>query len=396
MSKFISLLLVCSPFLLLCNASISGRPYGTFEHPAARARPRFRYWLPDASVDPSTVQNDIRSAANLGIGGIELLPFYNYGGGTPVVDWVKYGFGTPAFNRIFRAALETHRECGLYMDFAMGPNQGQGVPAETDNPGLQWDLRTYSTIVSEDAPFSHSIPGWGSGDLIAAVSALVLSETEKSIPPRAGQGPPYNYTRLVLQHDSLTDLTDSVSKTGALSFSPPAHNTSGHYRIFASYQVLTHAKNLDPDTNATNTIFDNGCYIVDHFDGKGAQVVTDFWDRYILVNGIKELLSEAGNSGWEDSMELLSNVSWSPSLPARFEERWGYSIKPYVPLIIFGNNNINIQSAEPGELQCVLDTEDEGMGYVNAYRSSLRDGYAEYLNVFTNWTQSALQLQHSS
>jgi hypothetical protein len=26
------------------------------------------------------------------------------------------------------------------MDFAIGPNQGQGVPAEPDNEGLQWDM----------------------------------------------------------------------------------------------------------------------------------------------------------------------------------------------------------------------------------------------------------------
>lgn len=30
--------------------------YGTFENPSARVRPRFRYWLPDASVDPATVR----------------------------------------------------------------------------------------------------------------------------------------------------------------------------------------------------------------------------------------------------------------------------------------------------------------------------------------------------
>lgn len=122
-----------------CHAN-EGKSYGTFAQPAARVRPRFRYWLPDASVPPQTVKADIESAGALGAGGVELLPFYNYGGGTPVVDWVKYGFGTEAFNEVFKGALEAHRDSDLVMDFAMGPNQGQGVPAEIDNPGLQWDL----------------------------------------------------------------------------------------------------------------------------------------------------------------------------------------------------------------------------------------------------------------
>lgn len=86
------------------------------------------------------MMGDIKTSGDLGAGGVEFLPFYNYGGGTPVNDWSIYGFGTPAFQTVFRAALEAHRDNDLIMDFAMGPNQGQGVPAEANDPGLQWDL----------------------------------------------------------------------------------------------------------------------------------------------------------------------------------------------------------------------------------------------------------------
>lgn len=55
-------------------------------------------------------------------------------------DWAKANLGTPEYNDIFRAALEAHSDTGLKMDFAMGPNQGQGVPASTQDQGLQWDL----------------------------------------------------------------------------------------------------------------------------------------------------------------------------------------------------------------------------------------------------------------
>lgn len=129
-----------------CSGGPTDRPYGTFKQPAARARPRFRYWLPDASVNATRVQADIRASGERGAGGVEFLPFYNYGGGAPVNDWSLYGFGTPAFNYIFKAALEAHRDGGLLMDFATGPNQGQGVPAEPDNPGLQWDLVSACTL----------------------------------------------------------------------------------------------------------------------------------------------------------------------------------------------------------------------------------------------------------
>jgi hypothetical protein len=114
---------------------------GTFREPAAKVRPRFRYWLPDASVDPETVVADIDAAADIGAGGVEFLPFYNYGYPTPNgSDWLTYGFGTPAFLNIFRQALLAHQRRNLSMDFTLGPNQGQGIPAEHTDEGLQWDL----------------------------------------------------------------------------------------------------------------------------------------------------------------------------------------------------------------------------------------------------------------
>ena len=84
-------------------------------------------------------------------------------------DWVKYGFGTPAFNALFETALEAHRENELLMDFAMGPNQGQGVPAETDNPGLQWDLvrRPFTPSLSCCLPNPPS-SFWGEGPIFAS------------------------------------------------------------------------------------------------------------------------------------------------------------------------------------------------------------------------------------
>jgi hypothetical protein len=134
---------------------------GSFEDPAARLRPRFRYWLPDASVDIKTVQDNIKSAGKIGAGGVEFLPFYNYGGElTPAPegsDWSKYGFGTPAFRKMFLAALQSHKEAGLAMDFALGPNQGQGVPADPTDEGLQWDLVS-DMIVTCEWTFTKAMP----------------------------------------------------------------------------------------------------------------------------------------------------------------------------------------------------------------------------------------------
>lgn len=83
------------------NAKID---YGSFANPSSFVRPRFRYWVPDASVNLTQVTADIHDAARIGAGGVELLPYYNYGGvtfgaGASVpTDWTQFGWGTPAWS----------------------------------------------------------------------------------------------------------------------------------------------------------------------------------------------------------------------------------------------------------------------------------------------------------
>ncbi|KAL2811612.1 hypothetical protein BJX63DRAFT_444029 [Aspergillus granulosus] len=314
---------------------------GTFENPSVHSRPRFRYWLPDSGVDKEIVATNIKESGKRGAGGVEFLPFYNYGGetGDPALDanWVVNGFGTPAFRDVFLAALQAHKDAGLLMDFALGPNQGQGVPAESDDEGLQWDLVPFSLEIPTNGTFHGPIPGWGTGELVAVVSAHILSQANVSLPEinspflSAQDG----YLSLVLDHESLTDITDQVSEDGELSISFPAYTGGIGHRVFAYYQKQTLHKNLKFANNATATIWDNGSYAVDHFSARGAQTVIQFWEEYVLIDGIKELLMEVGNY-------------------------------------------------------------ESGAGYINDYRSVLEDCYGEYLETLTEWVHEELHLEFSA
>lgn len=61
--------------------------------------------------------------------------FRQYGGqiGEPASDWSTYGFGTPAYNKILNTAAQATKDNDLVIDLALGPESGQGVPAEWDN-----------------------------------------------------------------------------------------------------------------------------------------------------------------------------------------------------------------------------------------------------------------------
>lgn len=101
-------------------------------------------------------------------------------------------------------------------------------------------------------------------------------------------------------------------------------------------------------------------------------------------------------TGWEDSVEITSNISWTPSLPEAFKAKYGYNLRKYLPLVMFGDNNINIQSTNPGAFQCVLNTPDQGQGYVNDFRGVLVDLYRQYLETLRTWLNSRLSLQMST
>ena len=168
------------------------------------------------------------------------------------------------------------------------------------------------------------------------------------------------------------------------------------YRLFAYYQYQDLVKSLEIESNTTGTMFDNGSYTVDHYSSRGAQTVIDFWENHILNDtDVKELLTDVGKYGWEDSVEIKSNISWTPSLPDTFRQMNGYDLRKYLPLLMYGNNNPGMQPSYPGDLACVLDSEDAGTGFVNDFRETLAEGYQDYLKALTSWAES-LGLEYSA
>lgn len=254
----------------------------------------------------------------------------------------------------------------------------------------------FNASVATNGVYSDKIPGWGTGELVSLVSAQVLSSSVIQNPASSTfSTPSTNTTRLVLRIDSLVDQTDKVQSDGTVKLHFKSIGNA-HYRLFAFYQYQDLVKNLDIQANTTRTIFDNGSYTVDHYSSRGAQTVIDFWENHILNDTeIKDLLTDVGKYAWEDSIEIKSNISWTPSMPKAFENVNGYDLRKYLPLLMYGNNNPGVQPSYPGDLQCVLDSEDAGKGYVNDFRAALSHGYQDYLKTLTSWAER-LGLQYSA
>ncbi|OQE77529.1 hypothetical protein PENNAL_c0060G11756 [Penicillium nalgiovense] len=394
-------LAVTAALLIVSATATPNNRDGTFANPSAQVRPFFRYWLPDASVDPTVVSSDIRSAAEVGAGGIEFLPYYGYGGAIggnpPGSDWVTYGFGSAPLQHLLQVALEAAKENSVLVDIALGPNQGQGVPASPDADGIQWDLVPFVQGLPVNQT-SERIPGWGEGELVACVLASADRKTNVSITGDSfsldSTSAQSSYLELVLDDASLQDVTHNVSSDGILEMQ--SSGSSRNLYVFSFYQKRTLHKALKVESNRTDTILANGSFVVDHFSKEGAKTVIDYWNNHILTEDIRQLLGDVGNYGWEDSMEFTSNISWTPKLPQAFYDKFEYSLGKYLPLVMFGQNNIMAQPRTPGLVKAVFKNKQTSDKYINDYRSVLADGYGSYLTALREWLKQDLGLEYST
>lgn len=149
--------------------------------------------------------------------------------------------------------------------------------------------------------------------MIALVTATVISQVNVSLPAgwASGFGSPSqsSYIRLTLKEGSLEDLTNRVSLDGRAHLTFPPLKNATEQRLFAFYQRRSLHKNLEfPNNDSTSSIFSNGSFAVDHFSSRGAETVINFWEKYILRDGIDKLLEKIGNYGRSKCTDLLQNA----------------------------------------------------------------------------------------
>ncbi|KAF6838245.1 hypothetical protein CPLU01_02606 [Colletotrichum plurivorum] len=354
-----------------------------FSNPPNQYRPKFRYWIPDASADVTAVREDIHAIADVGAGGFEFLPYYQFG--YQATDWSEYGYGTEAFRPIFRAAMEAADERHTLMDFAIGANQGQGVPAPPETPGLAVHL-TYSnftlgpgesyngTLALSNQPsdpsleyFMHTLEGFGDQKLIAVLAVAVSLLSHLDGEDNTG------YTKVT----SVVDLTSSVSPDSrSLSWTAPKTENVTSWRIMAWYQRFTNQRSIDPGSNPT-TYLQNGSWIVDHFSAAGSE----------LREAKGKTDKDFANLAWEDSMEMNAGVWWTPGFDEKFRQSRGYDVQQCLPFLLSTVNSWAQQVIPYGEgFESVNRTISEKC--IDDYRIVLQEGYKEYAGAHVEWSRA--------
>lgn len=167
----------------------------------------------------------------------------------------------------------------------------------------------FTEAIPRKDTFTGKIPGWGAGDLVSLVSALVESYRIVTYPAAGAVGlQNVTYTEYRLNPGTLTEQTKLVDQWGSINLTLPQAPKGSHYRLFAFYERLAGHKNLSFNSSRHATIFDDGSYTVDHFSANGATVISKFWAEHILSDELHELLSKVGNYGKFNSPDFGTSV----------------------------------------------------------------------------------------
>jgi hypothetical protein len=297
-----------------------------FAQPATSVRPRFRWWWPDGLVDPVEIAREIDQMADAGFGGAEIAAVHHSITDTSVLDTAHHGWGSAAWREGVTAALRQAARRGLTIDLTLGPSWPLAVPGVTPDDDaavkeLAYGKATLTGGAAYDGPVPASVyapaPGVTAQKLLAVQAARV--NTAYSSGKATG-----------LDADSVTDLTDRVSG-GNLSWSPP---DSATWVILSYWQ---RGSGQQPEAGPHSS---PAAYVVDHFSAAGTAAVTRYWDSTILDSTLRKLLRTAGNTFFEDSVELETKaLQWTPGLPAAFREHTGRDLLPYLPAVVLDSGN---------------------------------------------------------
>ncbi|KAL0565735.1 hypothetical protein V5O48_016289 [Marasmius crinis-equi] len=399
---------------LLIAQAYSQNDRSSFANP--RTGPKFRYWLQDSSADLDILRRDVAEMAKVGSSGFELISYQSYGGfddivrGEVIIDPTDVAFGSDAFVAVTKTLVQAAKDNGVTIDFALGPNQGAGVPVrpdEVDQEGLLTELAFGSHFLQPGESFDGLLPDpivvpYRDSNGVVRSADVTGKTLVAVVGAQLVEGANITASRVSINYNTLEDLTNQVQiseNASTVSWSPNANTTAVVLAYYYRRAGFPEAQ------GGFNGVIDDkpgswGAYVVDHLSPNGVNISASFIENNILSrDGIGELLAdpEVGKYVWEDSLEFLSQVLWTPELSERFQEQHGYNVSKVVPVLhalLPGGPSFNNDATGPNQ------TFDYGMttdawAFTADYRDTLTTLYVDYMQAFNEWAES-IGLKYSS
>ena len=339
-----------------------------FASPPASVAPKTRWWWTCGEITPEQIRTQMASIKQAGFKGVEVICFASR---NPNDRW-----GSAAMADRMQVALDAGRDLGLDVDFTVSGSWPLNVPGVLpDDPEAAKEIVQGTAVVQGGTAYAGPVPE----PKIAPAAGVTKKELVALQAIRCADDCVADGAPVELQPGTVVDLTDEV-ENGVVSWTAPAEGT---WMLMASWQrgtgqlpVVFTFSNVRPG------------YVVDHFSRTGTQAGIDFWETDVLTPAMRDALRDAGGDFFEDSLELNSNGAWTPRLLQEFEERRGYDLTPYLPVLIVPGVNKQYSSKsieDPAEY--VFDEETDRRvreDYYQTLTDLYRDHHVEPIQDFAH------------
>lgn len=276
-----------------------------FRAPPRSARPRIRYWTPQAAIADGALRGDVDAISAQGFGEVELVAMDR-----PKTVSADYAWGTDRWDHLVAVLANEAARKGLAVSLTNGPAWPIAMPAvkSADDPASLYELTYGVTRVA---------PGQTYDGPLAARRVSHPEGTPNLIAVLA-----YRVTRdKTLDAASVIDLTRHVHATSAadprpaMTFAPPPGG--GAWMLFSFWEQPADQKTA-------------GLYVIDHLGADGARASADYWRAALAKPAPGQACLAAI---FNDSMEYKVSMEWTRGMLAAFRARNGYDLTPFLPFI---------------------------------------------------------------
>ena len=276
-----------------------------WEHIETEARPKVRFWVPDAAMDKDDLRRQLEQLKARGFGGVEIVTLNT----TPKsVSEGPDGWGSANWNEMLRFIAATAGALGMSVDMANGPMWPISMPTvmSADDPASSKELTWGVLTCPEDGRYTGPLPKRRT----VHEEGTPMLVTVMAYRTKDGQ---------TLIQDSYTDLMCCLNdRQDGLDCRLPKAPAGERWLIFSFW--------CQPTMHKTG---DGRFFVVDHLSEAGVQACEAYWAP--ILKNARDF--EAMESIFCDSLEYRSVMEWTPKLPEYFQAWNGYAILPYLPVV---------------------------------------------------------------
>lgn len=290
-----------------------------FVNPTSDVRPKTRWWIPGSHMTKDEIEKEIKSMAEAGFGGAEVVPVAPGGVDGEEIDW-----GSEEWNEMIKFMLQTAGKYDFLIDFTLTPSWPLAIPTITNvddlNQGAQMEVDGGNMNITKEYVVDEK-----EGGLEYRIKVPVAKELDEGTP--------------VLVAVTLAKYADKESKT--LDYSSARTLTIGEEVVQNNNNPIDYTADFVLPDDGEYVLFGwwqhpsanktYGKYQIDHYGKAGSQAIIDYWENTLLpyygddFNNVTALFA--------DSLEYQTHLDWTQGLLNQFKDYKGYDFTAYLPAV---------------------------------------------------------------